>query len=621
MDQPRMDFIRLFFIVTFFFQGPHSLCAHLKNTGISLSSFTWEAQKAMQTRSEVTYNLQSWLMSKRATEVYNSTIANLVTSGKHFVNFLRWMAEGDVPTPGAPNYPLYTIWDDELKRAAGVLDTIGKKSYPKRKEEAHTNRQRELALDTEVRRKEVEALKNVPNHPKMKAIMSEAKEIPFDPDLATTGKVDQRMYNQTLEALGILLLLGGQRPEVITFLRESDVCSIKQNEVDPDLYTMTLDTFSFEKRGKTKTEIRLSMDAQTYNMLLKFKTMRKVMGVTAEELLTYPDGTLCTGQRLKKSATWASLDLPTSINFRKIRQNVSTFVALHPETTDLSTNVMLNHGKEMNRGPYAVKNQEVFDKGSSAIRASFLPKSKAPLEREEKKEMKAQMLQNRKELRRTLDFERGAALGRRCFATSRPQLKGYALMNKAKGLLLRAILECRVPEYTYALLTAVPRDTAQVTKKPWTELTSRFLLHKANKDLLTAILEPRPSKPEDAYDVCKTIRNTLTTFNKVRRTFPGFDMEPRKIRVKEKARSNPFYESSDDDDDDKRDRAPSSEPATTTSPESEVSPLKRSMLRRGGQSGWSGKGDCKTDDDSDEDPDYRPEKRIRLRQGRSIIYY
>ena len=53
--------------------------------------------------------------------------------------------------------------------------------------------------------------------------------------------------------------------------------------------------------------------------------------------------------------------------------------------------------------------------------------------------------------------------------------------NEVKVELFRSIFECRVAEFTYALVTEVPADSAQVTTKPWTTLVAMFLMDPDNK--------------------------------------------------------------------------------------------------------------------------------------------
>ena len=133
--------------------------------------------------------------------------------------------------------------------------------------------------------------------------------------------------------------------------------------------------------------------------------------------------------------------------------------------------------------------------------------------------------------------------------------KEYSLPNEVKVELFRAIFECRVVEFTYALLTEVPQDTSKITAKPWTTLVSNFLMDEGNNELWEKLIKNKPTTMTDIYKYAKQIRNCLAAYNRDRRVFSGLKTVSKKIVcTKKKAKSQKptgklFYSSSSDPED------------------------------------------------------------------------
>lgn len=59
-------------------------------------------------------------------------------------------------------------------------------------------------------------------------------------------------------------------------------------------------------------------------------------------------------------------------------------------------------------------------------------------------------------------------------------------------------------------------------------MVSRYLLDPANQELWLLILSIKPSRPIDIYEFARILRNSLVTFNKKRKIFPGIVTESKK---------------------------------------------------------------------------------------------
>ena len=92
------------------------------------------------------------------------------------------------------------------------------------------------------------------------------------PSLAQFSKETFLEAGQTIAI--ILLLTSGARPEAVTFITQDDVSGMKNNDHHPNLYQFAVQEFEAEKKGKTKTEIRLSCDGSLYTLMLKYQAMR-----------------------------------------------------------------------------------------------------------------------------------------------------------------------------------------------------------------------------------------------------------------------------------------------------------------------------------------------------------
>lgn len=74
----------------------------------------------------------------------------------------------------------------------------------------------------------------------------------------------------------------------------------------------------------------------------------------------------------------------------------------------------MSHGKEMQEGPYACENVEIFNKGAKALRDSFLEKTKPKIELDEEEEKKLRKLRKKsiRDLKKKLHIQRQEAKGK-----------------------------------------------------------------------------------------------------------------------------------------------------------------------------------------------------------------
>ena len=425
--------------------GPHSLIKFCEGRKQTMTEFSWEHQRESDTIAPIASTINDFIQGKRNT-LTNSTIANLVTTGKHYINFLLEQTSNCRPIPGSGLYPLFKEWENELQRGQKLLEKIGKTAYPKRKIEATTNRQIKLTLDEGKHKEELKAIQDFPNNSKYRAFCDMIFSI------GDEKEVTEEIYIRLVNTVAISFLISsGQRPEILELITLADSCNIKENTSDPSLLTMVVDDFEVEKKGKTKTTIRVNMDQSTYELLVKLRWMRSVLKIGGEKLLAYPNMMICTGLSAKNSPSWREYGLPASLNFRTIRANISTFVANDEDTRQLNPNVILNHSRITSETSYAMKDGEIFDKAASAIRQKLIPKSKET--RMTKEELELKRKESLKELKDTLEMKRGVTVGKSIANSVKTISKGYSLPHAIKELLLKQILSVKVPYFTYALLT------------------------------------------------------------------------------------------------------------------------------------------------------------------------
>lgn len=95
------------------------------------------------------------------------------------------------------------------------------------------------------------------------------------------------------------------------------------------------------------------------------------------------------------------------------------------------------------------------------------------------------------------------------------------MSHKLKIEFIAAILEAKDVRYTMALLTAAPKDTHRIQKKGWTDLTAKFFLHPANANLLNIIKQRKIATKRDIYEFSSQLRHCLKEHDRSRRIFPG----------------------------------------------------------------------------------------------------
>ena len=517
----------------------------------SIQNFTWEHQKCENKIVNVCNSIKSWFNGERQ-KCTGATLANMVTAIKHLLRFLLDLNSQDRPIPGSSLYPLFKEWEKEVDAAIREAEKLGKVNYSKRKSEAKANRMINITLDDASYQQELKAIRQLPNHKKLNQLYDHLFSI------KTKQEITTELYNQSMESLAILFLLcSGQRPEIISFLTNMDGKLVEENSEDEDLYTMTLDIYNAEKRGKTKTEIRMAMDQNTYQLLLKFKWMKNQCGVQGQFLFTYMDGTVLNPQTLKRCTSWDSYDLPKTLSFRKVRQIVSSFYGSNSETKNLRRAVLLNHEDETGQTYYSTDNKQTFDKGVKALRQHLIPKADPRPGSISKGELDSQRKKNLNEMKEQLRYQRGIQIGKRNANSIKRSKSGYSLPKQVRKELLMSVLSGRVPSFTYAALTSLPRDSSRITRKPWTNLVANFLLDSNNKDLWETIMLTPFVPRQDVYTYCRILRNTLIAFNKPRRMLPGLTEDFTQMISKAKTKVNPFHLSSspwtDNDEDDDSD--------------------------------------------------------------------
>lgn len=96
-----------------------------------------------------------------------------------------------------------------------------------------------------------------------------------DTDNPTRESFTDETFIEVGQTIAIVLLLtSGQRPEVIEWLSTSDIHGLTVNPADPRLFTLCVQQFTSEKKGKTKSEIRLGLDCALVSLVFFYQAMR-----------------------------------------------------------------------------------------------------------------------------------------------------------------------------------------------------------------------------------------------------------------------------------------------------------------------------------------------------------
>lgn len=419
----------------------------MKSRGKEIHSLTWDEQIKKDRIVNISNTIRDWIQVQRQ-KLTGATLANMVTSGKHLLRFIEDVIADHRPIPSSGLYSLFKEYEQELRNASKVLHQMAKVQYPLRREEACTNTQINISINKERMTAELESLKAVPNHPKFISLCEEVSNI------NRGDEISDDIYLELLYTLGIMLMVSsGQRPEVLGYISNEDALNLEQNTEDPNLYTMLVDRFNVKKRGKTKTEIRLNTDKATHLLIQKFLMFKEELNVKSDNFLVYKDGRHLNPQDLKRSKTWKKLDIPESVNFRTMRKNAATFYKTNEETSTLPTHVLLNHDKKMSEGPYSTNNQENYNKGAKVLRNLMIPKSSFTPSSSQEAKVEEERKANLIKLKNKLEFKRGISQGRSIVNTRKVSKKGYCLPSEVKNMLLKSIFACKVPSFTYSLLT------------------------------------------------------------------------------------------------------------------------------------------------------------------------
>lgn len=420
-------------------------------------------------------------------------------------------------------------WEAEIKEALNKNIKSSKIYYPLRDEEARTNRNIAWAVDADDNKELMEAIKKVPNHPAFEEHMEKLCRISKWKPNPGSQFTDEE-FDETARILGLLLLAcSGHRNQILEIVSVDDALGTRPNEDDPELATMTLMEFQARKRGKTKVEIRLNLDLNTFRTMTKFLLMRRIRGFPEEgPLLQTTDRAQLNMKRLMASSTWRKFQLPTHVAFRNVRSEIGTFYHENPETKDIDPVVLLAQSKAIQEKSYDRSKAKTYDRGAATLRKEFIPKSQIPVPKADKGfDAQETMANQRARLMDKLRMGRSEERGRMNRAIKKNRQQGYALAPSVKDLLVRSIFEVRVPSFTYCLLTGVPKDSKSLNVKPWTVLVAKFLADKANTDLWDRILHTKMTKPTDIWELARQVKNTLISYNRSRNVFPGLRKEQR----------------------------------------------------------------------------------------------
>ena len=480
-------------------------------------------------RSPIKTLITGWL-HKEKQKVNASTALVVLNAAKSFLTFLKELPDTEkiAPAPGTLHYSAYNDWTKCIDDTKDTFTHTSRKVSKERQNEAEVNKRIRLTLDNTEREEAEDAIGNIGKNQFFLDTLEKTKEVNLsDP------KIDEfttETYNDVLEVLSIILITtSGHRPEVLSFITNDDVKNITKNTYNTELYTLTINTFSPIKRGKTRVELRISLDEVTYQLMTRFCAMKKALGIQTKEFLVDINNRTMTGDRLRSSASWKLLQIPRTWTFVKQRAEVSTFYRNNPETSAIDPTILLAHQRTMQNGPYAVRNKELFDKSSATLREmGKVPKMNVKTQ-EERQELDEKSKENFAKLTRKLTVTRSEIKGRAARLKHQGTDANYSITRDVKLLLFRCIFELRDPFFTYSLLTHVPKDSASIKFKPWTVLVTKFFLNEKNEDLLKSLLDVRPEKRVDLYTVTKQVKNTLVAYNRSRKMFPGFSEEPRKI--------------------------------------------------------------------------------------------
>ena len=101
--------------------------------------------------------------------------------------------------------------------------------------------------------------------------------------------------------------------------------NVTQNTEDDGLFTMEVQEFTAKKEGKTKTTIRMNLDAATLSLMLRVQAMKKALDCQFEKFFVDSKDRLIDGQRLRSSPLWKEFDLPKALPFIFDRRETTTF--------------------------------------------------------------------------------------------------------------------------------------------------------------------------------------------------------------------------------------------------------------------------------------------------------
>ena len=312
--------------MSYIFSGTHSLKNFMMDNSVNkISDFSWSARRNAEKKTDMKGIILQWINEKKSI-VTGSTRANLISACKIFITFLQanaFQTNHGIPNVGTTESIKYQTWDSELKAVMEALRPAGLMAYKQRKSEAKTNRTVSLTLDQKEREYLKAALQNLSTNQFYENICLEASKIKGNKD-----HLNPQLFDTTVEIIAIQFIAGsGHRPEILKFITTEDAMNITQNNEDPDLYTLNIQQFQNIKSGKTKTDLRVSLDKSCYSLLISYMKMREIIKLNSNILLLDSNGKEMTSKRLKDSKTWTNLGLDKNATFRMMRRQFSTFYA------------------------------------------------------------------------------------------------------------------------------------------------------------------------------------------------------------------------------------------------------------------------------------------------------
>ena len=298
-----------------------------KEENIDLENMTYKYQSEHGANTPICNIVTAWLALKKKTTT-GSTRASIVTASKIFLKFLQHSAKSvpGIPDPSSATYSRYTFWSKEVDLTLDALSLMGVKAYKLRKAEARTNRNIDLTLNNETRQAQLQSVQAISSHAFFLDLVERAGKV--STDNPQVSQFDSKLFNDVSEVLAIIFIThGGQRPEIINIISHTDVLNLAPNTEDESLFRIFIQEFFPTKDGKTRSELRLTIDLVTRNLLYKFMSMKEALGLSTERLFTYYDGKAVDPFAIRGGAVWQKLDLDKTMRYRLMRQEVSTFFA------------------------------------------------------------------------------------------------------------------------------------------------------------------------------------------------------------------------------------------------------------------------------------------------------